>query len=107
MSRYIDADILIEDLEYDVKIDQDSLDHEDLSDINRNLIQTDKDIKQNAIDILKHTPTADVAPVIHAKLLNPNPYGSCSNCNYLIDIREGFNYCPKCGAMLKINEVTE
>ena len=107
MSRYVDIDILIEDLEYDIRIDQESLDREDLSEINCSLIQTDKDIKQNAIDILKHAPTADVAPVIYAKLLNPNPYGSCSNCNYLIDIREEFNYCPKCGAMLETDEVTK
>ena len=58
-------------------------------------------------DKIDAMPTVDVAPVIHAKLLNPNPYGSCSICNYLIDIREEFSYCPKCGAMLEINEVTK
>jgi Lar family restriction alleviation protein len=36
-------------------------------------------------------------PVRHAKLLNAHPYGECSNCGYLIDIREEFNYCPNCG----------
>ena len=51
--------------------------------------------------------TVDAVEVVHAKLLNPNPYGLCSNCNYLIDIRDGFNYCPKCGAMLKTDEVTK
>ena len=44
--------------------------------------------------------TIDAVPVVHAKILNPNPYGLCSNCNNLIDIRDEFNYCPKCGAML-------
>ena len=39
-------------------------------------------------------------PVRHAKLLNAHPYGECSNCGYLIDIREEFNYCPNCGARM-------
>ena len=60
-----------------------------------------------AMNLIDDQPTADVAPIIRAKLLNPNPYGSCSHCNYLIDIREEFNYCPKCGAMLETNEVTK
>lgn len=44
--------------------------------------------------------TVDVVSVRHAKLLNAHPYGECSNCGYLIDIREGFNYCPNCGARM-------
>lgn len=42
----------------------------------------------------------DAVPVRHAKLLNAHPYGECSNCGYLIDIREEFNYCPNCGARM-------
>ena len=53
--RLIDADELIEDLKHDVAMDQDSLDYEELTEINRSLIQNDKDIKQNAIDLLEHT----------------------------------------------------
>lgn len=53
--RLIDADELIEDLKHDVAIDQDSLDYEELTEINRRLIQDDKDVKQNAIDLLEHT----------------------------------------------------
>lgn len=53
--RLIDADELIEDLKHDVAIDQDSLDYEELTEIRRSLIQDDKDIKQNAIDLLEHT----------------------------------------------------
>lgn len=37
-----------------------------------------------------------------AKLLNPNPYGECSRCGCLIDIRGEHSYCPKCGAKLII-----
>lgn len=50
----IDRDELIKDLEHDVAIDQDSLDYEELTEINRSLIQSDKDIKQNVIDLLEH-----------------------------------------------------
>ena len=102
MSRYIDADILIEDLEYDVKIDQDSLDHEDLSEINRDLTQTDKDIKQNAIDILKHAPTADVVPVRHGHWIDTGSGQECSVCG---EIQYGYDsgrrYCPNCGAKMQ------
>ena len=45
-------------------------------------------------------PTIDAETVRHAKLLNAHPYGECSNCGYLIDIREEFNYCPNCGARM-------
>ena len=67
MSRLIDVDALISDLEYDIKMDQDSLDYEDLSDVNRKLIQNDKDCKQNAVYILKNTPTVDAVPVVRCK----------------------------------------
>ena len=70
MSRLIDADALnafISDLEYDIKMDQDSLDYEDLSDVNRKLIKNDKDCKQNVVDILKSTPTVDAVPVVRCK----------------------------------------
>lgn len=61
----------------------------------------------STIDELSNIPAIDAVPVVHAKLLDPNPYGLCSHCNYLIDIRDEFNYCPKCGAMLKTDKVTE
>lgn len=45
-------------------------------------------------------PTAEVVPLRHGRLLHANPYGECSLCGYLIDIRDSYNYCPKCGAKL-------
>lgn len=35
-----------------------------------------------------------------AKILNASPVGECSACGWLIDYRDGFNYCPGCGARL-------
>lgn len=49
-------------------------------------------------------PTVDAIPLRHAKLINPHPYGECSICGTLIDIRDEFNYCPHCGAKLDLKE---
>jgi rubrerythrin len=50
--------------------------------------------------IIEAIPAADVVEVRHGRLLNPNPYGECSLCGHLIDIRDGYNYCPNCGAIM-------
>ena len=52
---------------------------------------------QVARNIFRKDLAADVAPVRHGRLLNPNPFGECSLCGYLIDIRDSYNYCPNCG----------
>jgi len=85
MTRYIDADALIDTL----------YEHEFSSYIDKGAVST----------LINDEPTVDAVPVRHAKLLNAHPYGECSNCGYLIDIREEFNYCPNCGA--KIDERKE
>lgn len=36
-----------------------------------------------------------------AKILNASPVGECSACGWLIDYRDGFIYCPGCGARLE------
>ena len=51
-------------------------------------------------DDLRQMPTVDVVPMKHAKLVNPNPFGECSMCGYLIDIRQEYHYCPNCGAKM-------
>ena len=97
MSRYIDAEPLDKEISSWITDARDgNLDKDELI-FNETLI--------DCMEAISKQPTADVTPVIHAKLLNPNPYGSCSNCNNLIDIRDGFNYCPKCGA--RLDAVTE
>ena len=54
--------------------------------------------------LIDSVPAADVAPVRHGRLLNPNPYGECSLCGHLIDIRDSYNFCPNCGARMDTKE---
>lgn len=57
----------------------------------------------DAIDaIVECAPTIDAEPVKHAKLVNPNPFGECSLCGYLIDIRQEYTYCPNCGSKMDV-----
>ena len=51
-------------------------------------------------DDLRQISTVDAVPVVHAHLIKPDPYGECSSCGYLIDIRQEYNYCPNCGAKM-------
>lgn len=55
--RAIDADVLIADLKHDVYLDANDLLYEELTDERREIIQFDKDCKQNAIDLLMREPT--------------------------------------------------
>lgn len=66
--RLIDVDALIKDLEYDVELDSRALEDTDLLlGRNRELVQFDKDCKQNAVVMLKNEPTVDAVPVIRCK----------------------------------------
>ena len=38
------------------------------------------------------------------RLVNPTPYGECFECGCLIDSREGYNFCPNCGADMRGEE---
>lgn len=52
------------------------------------------------LNIALERSAVDAVPVRHGHLVRPNPYGECSVCGMLIDIRDGFNYCPNCGAKM-------
>lgn len=52
-----------------------------------------------AENVLKRVPTAQPQHK-SAYLIAPHPYGRCSNCGQLIDIRDKYNYCPMCGRRL-------
>lgn len=55
--------------------------------------------------LLRFKSMIHAAPTIEperkrAYLINPNPYGECSNCGYLIDIRDKYHFCPNCGEQI-------
>lgn len=60
--RPIDADALIEDLEYDIELDQRALD-DDIDHSHREITQFDKDCKQNAVYMLRKAPTVEAIPI--------------------------------------------
>lgn len=109
MAKYINADALIEDLQYDIELDARTLDDLDFADANeRELVQLDKDIKQNTISILEQTPTADVRENVHAHW--EKAYGDsrlmCSvcKCREIVPTIMGepivWGFCPNCGARM-------
>lgn len=56
--RLVDTDALIEDLQHDVELDARALDSSDLVG-DREVIQFDKDCKQNCIDLLRNAPAVE------------------------------------------------
>ena len=86
MSRYIDADRLIYEL-------------------NRRGIEYRADIDE----VIRATPTADVEPVRHGKWIDKQEVHQtaiCYNCKKVTmqerwgDIVKHYNYCPNCGAKM-------
>lgn len=102
--RLIDADALIDDLEHDVAIDQDTLDFEELTEINRANIQFDKDCKQNAIDLLKNAPTIEPerkkGKWVETEFLKLREC-SCCHAQWGVYSVEDFNFCPDCGSDMR------
>lgn len=106
--RLIDEDALIEDLEYDVELDARQLDDMDFVGKKRELVQFDKDCKQNAIDLLRHAPIIEPEQKkgtwMHDK--DDGLYsGYCSCCGWVSVIMEtdvaGMPFCPNCGADMR------
>ena len=95
--RLIDADALIDDLKHDVAMDQDSLDYEELTDLNREKIQFDKDCKQNAIDLLQHAPTIEpeIVRCKDCEYGKQDEYGRwyCRGLGYQIGDEDGRGFC--------------
>lgn len=86
MPRLIDADALIADLEYDVELDAMALDCLN-NESRRDIIQFDKDCKQNAIDLLRKAPTVQPEPDCALPEII-----RCKNCKYWV-VEEDEAYC--------------
>lgn len=103
--RLIDADKLIEDLQYDVELDARALDSTDFFG-NMETIQFDKDCKQNCIDLLRNAPTID--PVKHGRWVDDynetehplfRKAWKCSACGFRTSYGKP-KYCMNCGARM-------
>lgn len=102
--RSIDADALIDDLKHDIAMDQDSLDYEELTDSNREIIQFDKDCKQKAIDLLQNAPTIEPERK-KGKWIEYNATGKkqwmCSECCAEEKNPKVARFCYWCGADMR------
>lgn len=82
MPRYIDADALLNKVE-------------------RYFSGLPIVVHHDMVEYIENAPTADVVERKRGRLLNAEPVGECSICGWLMDYRDGFNYCPNCGAEME------
>lgn len=61
-----------------------------------------------AYSVLESFPSADVAPIVHGKLIDNKYCVFCSVCGYhwyhCDDRIQEFNYCPNCGAKMDLED---
>ena len=101
MSKYIDIDVLITDLQHDVANDVDILNCTDISKDNKEIVQFDKDCKQNAIDLLLRQPTVNIIYCKECKYAHMTHDGLCKYCdiwkdnddNYIEVYHDGKHFC--------------
>ena len=101
MSRYIDADVLIDAIE--------NCSYTTWSkDVNRTWWAQSVKVKDNIVNCIKNTPTADVVEVRHGEWIEQvRDYGKylvtegykCSICGYET-MDNDKKYCPNCGAKM-------
>lgn len=90
--RLIDADVMIADLEHDVELDANALDN-DLVVVGREeIVQFDKDCKENAIDLLRYAPTIDAVEVVRCKDCKHRPSGT--GVNHDLEFPHNDYKCP-------------
>lgn len=92
MSRYIDADKLMDNIKKWLTADS----------TESRLVDID-DIAVSTLMEIEEAPTVDVQPVIHAKWVKsdvPNSFlAKCTNCGFDAGARS-FKYCPMCSAKM-------
>ena len=52
------------------------------------------------IDRINAQPTIEAAPVVHGRWIGFHGYYECSLCGSEMGTRDGWNYCPNCGARM-------
>lgn len=80
MTRLIDADALISDLEYDVEQCARALDDMNMVGKERDDMQWEKDCKQNCIWYISEQPTVDAIPIefIRSEIINSTGFYNSS-----------------------------
>ena len=91
MARYIDADALYVNIKAEC------------NPYGKPTISFDDGCK--VLDMIRRTPTADVAPVIHAHWIDYGEVVECSHCEWYALF--GTHYCPNCGAKMDEKEGKE
>lgn len=100
MSRYIDAEALLKDLEEELEIDSPMLNEVENKWVNKGIRIAIKDVKR--------FPTADVVEVRHGEWKVPTTINGrafnvphCSVCDGIpCGVDENTKYCPNCGAKM-------
>ena len=105
MSRYIDADKLIEAIEDSIGCINFSSPYQDDNDA---IVEGMERIKS----IVDDTPTVDAVPVVHGRVETTTDrfsvyHQNCSECDEELEWKAYPNYCPNCGAKLDGKEETE
>lgn len=87
MTRYIDADALAHDLEYDVEQCARALDDMNMVGKERDDMQWEKDCKQNCIWYISEQPTVDAIPIdfIKSEIQNSKGFYN-SSLRRLLDV---------------------
>ena len=100
MARYIDADMLLTELDFreidtTIQLKQGDEKHR----LCQKGILSGLNWSRN---IIYEIPTADVEEVKHAKWLKKRNMYECSRCSYTMfaNVPSGFNYCTGCGAKM-------
>lgn len=100
MSIYIDAEALLKDLKEELDIDSPILNEVENKWVNKGIRIAIKDVK--------HFPTADAVEVRHGEWqIVDSDLGyvemrcSLCGCKHLFYTKQGYPYCPNCGAKME------
>lgn len=71
-----------------------------------NLVYKRQELCKAVESVFIDAPAADVAPVVRGRWILNKKYAKCTCCGLTRDIESqfGWNYCPKCGAKMDLEE---
>ena len=100
MTRYIDADALIEQAE-ELWADKTNVYRSLTREAEQFLASQELRGHAELFSLIREAPTADVAPVVYTRWVGvQNGRGCCSNCNRLDGVDPLATHCRYCGAKI-------